>query len=124
VGEHEFSRLERVASTVQKILAVPIGELARTRAVGLVTITAVDLSPDLKRGVVYLSIYGDATDKGEFLNLLSRNAHELQSTLARSLRTKRTPVLSFRIDDAIERSDRINRLLRPVGGNTGKGVLR
>ena len=124
MGEHEFSRLERVASTVQKILAEPISELARSRAAGLVTITSVDLSPDLRRGVVYLSIYSEDTDGGEFLSLLSATAHELQATLAQSLRTKRTPVLSFRIDDAIERSDRINRLLSSTDGDAGNGVPR
>ncbi len=122
MGENEFNRLERVASTVQKILAIPISELARTRAVGLATITAVDLSPDLRRGVVYLSVYGDETDKGDFLNVLASTAHELQTTLARSLRTKRTPVLSFRLDDAIERSARISRLLNPTDRDADDGV--
>ena len=124
MGEREFSRLERVASTVQKILAAPISELARTRAVGLATITSVDLSPDLRQGVVYLSIYGEDTDQAEFLSLLSATAHELQTTLARSLRTKRTPVLTFRIDDAIERSDRINRLLGSLDSEPGNGGMQ
>ena len=73
---------------------------------------------------MYLSVYGDDTDKGEFLGLLRATAHELQATLAQSLRTKRTPVLSFRIDDAIERSERINHLLGPTDGDAGNGVMR
>ena len=122
--KREFSRLDRVASTVQRILAAPVGELARNHGVGLATITGVELSPDLRRGTVYLSVYADQSAQEDFLKYLAQRSSKLQTQLARSLTTKRTPVLSFRSDEGAERSDRINRLLRSSNGKPGNGVSK
>lgn len=108
----DYSRIERVASTVTRALAGPVGELAREHRAGLVTITGVDLSPDLRRGVVWLSVYGEEEARAAFIGVLREHAGSLQSALGRALRTRRTPVMSFRLDDAPERSDRIDRLLK------------
>lgn len=121
--DQDFNRVERVASAVRRILATPINELARAHPVELATITSVELSPDLKKGTVYLSVYGEDADKGNFLKLVDDASHDLQMVVARALRTKRTPVISFRVDDALERSDRINRLLDRLPGNMGEGGL-
>lgn len=106
----EFSRLDRVASTVKKALAEPINALARAQGTPLATVTEVDLAPDLRRGTVYLSVYGDAPDA--FLRYVNERAVSLQGVLAHALRTRHVPVLSFRADHSIERGDRIARMLR------------
>ena len=107
----EFSRLDRVAATIQRVLAGPLGEIARMRGAGLVTITHVDVSADMRRAAVFLSVYADDSDKRVFIREMATHASELQAVLARELRTRRTPVLAFRLDEGIERGDRINRLL-------------
>jgi ribosome-binding factor A len=109
--DREFSRVDRVAATIKRLLAGPISELARAQNAGLVTITHVTVSSDLKYANVSLSIYGSDDGKIEFVRLLKQQAYELQSVLGRELRTRRTPVLSFELDEGIERDDRINRLL-------------
>ena len=73
----------------------------------------------MRRGIVYLSLYGEALDKPACLRTINANAAELQGELAVALRTKRTPVLQFRLDEAIERGDRIARLLRADGRPDG-----
>jgi ribosome-binding factor A len=122
--KREFSRIDRVASTVKRILAAPINELARSYGVGLATITDVELSPDLRRGVVYLSVYGEPSASADFLRFIGERSRELQAQLARSLTTKRTPVLSFRSDQGLERSARINQLLHSPPGETENGAGR
>ncbi len=116
-----FSRLDRVAASVKKALAAPLNDLVRAQSGALASITEVELAPDLRRGTVYLSLYGDALDKSACLRTINASAAELQGELAVALRTKRTPVLHFRLDEAIERGDRIARLLqtneRPDGAN-------
>jgi len=107
----EFSRVDRVGATVQRALAGPLGDIARREGAGLVTVTRVEVSPDLRHATGYLSVYGGDLDAAGFLRVLRPQAHVLQAVLARELRTRRTPVLSFRIDDGIARADRINRLL-------------
>lgn len=107
----DYSRVERVAATVRKALAGPVSELARQHGAGLATITGVDVAPDLRTGVVWLSVYGGRADGTEFLGVLADAGGDLQAALGRALRTKRTPVLTYRLDDAPERSSRIGRLL-------------
>ena len=110
-----FSRLDRVAASVKKALAAPLNDLVRAQAGALASITEVELAPDLRRGTVYLSLYGEALDKPACLRTINARAGELQGELALALRTKRTPVLLFRLDEAIERGDRIARLLQTGG---------
>ena len=109
MSTREFSRLDRLSSTIRKCLAEPISALARTRDAGLVSITAVELSPDLRHGTIYLSVYG--ADALDFVRHLGERAPMLQAVLAQALRTKRVPVLHFRLDDTLERAERINSLL-------------
>jgi ribosome-binding factor A len=116
----DFSRLDRVGATVRKVLAEPVNELARTRGAGLASITDVELSPDLRRGTVHLSVYGGTEAQEAFVRLLNERAPALQGELARALRTRRVPVLTFRLDDSIARSDRIQRLLGPGGDDGGR----
>ncbi|MGR8922075.1 MAG: 30S ribosome-binding factor RbfA [Gammaproteobacteria bacterium] len=107
----DFSRLDRVAATIRRALAGPLGELGRAAGAGMVTITDVDVQPDMRRAEVFLSIYADDDERQRTLEALSARVHELQRHLAGQLRTKRTPVLRLRLDDSIERGDRIGRLL-------------
>ncbi|MEQ8660433.1 MAG: 30S ribosome-binding factor RbfA [Gammaproteobacteria bacterium] len=113
----DFNRLDRVAATIKRALATPVADLARARRVGLVSITAVDVSPDLRRAEVRLSVFGgdgDADSAG-VLKVLRDHAHELQSVLGSELRTRHTPVLAFVLDETLAQADRIDRLL----GNPG-----
>ncbi len=90
------------------------------RGAGLVTITHVDVSADMRRAGVFLSIYAADSDQRAFMREMAGHAGELQAVLGRELRTRRTPILAFRLDQGIERGDRINRLLAdtPAGGST------
>lgn len=109
--DREFSRTDRVGATIRRVLAQPLNELARSSGAGLVTITAVDVAPDMRRATVRLSIYGGETEQRGQLDHIIAAAAELQAVLGRELRTRRTPVLSFRLDDGIARGDRISQLL-------------
>ncbi|MGE0485744.1 MAG: 30S ribosome-binding factor RbfA [Gammaproteobacteria bacterium] len=109
--ERDFNRIDRVASTIKRVLAQPLGELARAAGAGLVTITGVDVSPDLRHARVALSVFGEHDAGDDFVAGLAAHAVALQGVLGRELRTRRTPVLSFERDDAIARADRIQRLL-------------
>lgn len=116
-----FNRLDRVAASVKKALAAPLNDLVRAQSGALASITEVELTSDLRRGTVHLSLYGEALDKTACMRAINARAAELQGELATALRTKRTPVLLFRLDDAIERGDRIARLLQP--GEPPEGTL-
>jgi len=58
-----------------------------------------------------LSVLGNSQQGVDVVAQLRAQAAELQSILGRELRTKRTPILTFKIDDTLARADRLNRLL-------------
>ena len=105
-------RLERVASVINKALAVPLSERARAHDVGLVTVADVSVSPDMRHADIALSIFADSEQQSEFLSALKSDQAVMQASVARALRTRRTPVIRFHLDDTQQRGARIQALLK------------
>jgi len=103
-------RMRRVNESVRQVLAETLPELKDPR-IGLVTITGVDTSPDLRHAVVYVSVLGSARKRKNTLVGLEAAHGVLQSRLARELRMKRTPQLTFEYDPSVERGVRMSRLI-------------
>jgi len=78
---------------------------------GLVTITEVDVSPDLARAKVYVSVLGTDEEKHSTFRALEAAAHFIQRELRKRLTIRRTPELAFLPDDSMERGARILTLL-------------
>jgi ribosome-binding factor A len=83
--------------------------------IGFVTVTAVDTSPDLRSARVHVSVLGDDEARDETLAALRSSHGVLQAAIARQVRIKRTPTLSFHYDETPERGMRISRLLDADG---------
>jgi ribosome-binding factor A len=103
-------RMRRVNESVRQVLAETLPELKDPR-IGLVTVTGVDTSPDLRHAVVYVSVLGSARKRRNTLVGLEAAHGVLQSRLARELRMKRTPQLTFEYDPSVERGVRMSRLI-------------
>src|SRR3954465_10886334 len=111
-------RMRRVNESVRQVLADSLPELKDPR-IGLVTITGVVTSPDLRYATVYVSVLGSVEKRTATLRGLEAAHGVLQSRLARELRMKRTPQLTFEYDPTVEqggRGGRANRGRRPRGG--------
>jgi ribosome-binding factor A len=102
--------MRRVNESVRQVLAEALPELKDPR-IGLVTITGVATSPDLRHAVVYVSVLGSARKRKATLVGLEAAHGVLQSRLARELRMKRTPQLTFEYDPSVERGVRMSRLI-------------
>ena len=87
-----------------------VSELQDPR-IGFVTVTAVETSPDLRSARVFVSVLGDAAQRKSTLEGLASSHGVLQAAIAREMRIKRTPTLSFHYDDSIERGARLSELL-------------
>ncbi len=85
-------------------------ELNDPRA-GLVTITRVELSPDLSSGKIFYSTLGDEKDRNKCRAMLDSAAGYVQRQVARVLQTRTVPHLSFVFDESLERSARMDRLI-------------
>jgi ribosome-binding factor A len=103
-------RMRRVNESVRQVLAEALPELKDPR-IGLVTVTGVDTAPDLRHAVVYVSVLGSEKKRDSTLRGLAAAHGLLQSRLARELRLKRTPQLSFEYDPSVERGVRMSRLI-------------
>ena len=81
---------------------------------GLVTVTGVDVTPDLRHARVFVSVMGSDTERAStFAGLESATPH-VRSRLAKILRLRFAPELEFRNDPSVERAARISTLLEQV----------
>src|SRR5205085_12590995 len=100
-------RMRRVNESVRQVLADALPELTDPR-IGLVTVTGVDTAPDLRHATVFVSVLGSEKKRTATLLGLKAAHGVLQSRLARELRLKRTPQLTFEYDPSVERGVRMS----------------
>jgi ribosome-binding factor A len=103
-------RMRRVNESVRHVLAEAVPDLKDPR-IGLVTVTGVDTSPDLRHATVFVSVLGSGRKRQATLTGLEAAHGLLQSRLARELRMKRTPQLTFEYDPSVERGVRMSQLI-------------
>src|SRR6266516_1532378 len=103
-------RMRRVNESVRQVLAEAVVELKDPR-IGLVTVTGVETSPDLRHATVYVSVLGSERKRIQSLEGLEAAHGLLQARLARELRMKRTPQLAFEYDPSVERGVRMSQLI-------------
>jgi ribosome-binding factor A len=103
-------RMRRVNESVRAVVAEAVGELKDPR-IGLVTVTAVSVSPDLREGTVYVSVLGNERKRRATLEGLESAHAVVQARLARELRLKRTPHLTFEYDPSVEYGVRLTKLI-------------
>src|SRR3954470_9071217 len=103
-------RMRRVNESLRQVLAEALPELKDPR-IGLVTVTGVDTAPDLRHAGVLVSVLGSAEKRDATMRGLEAAHGVLQSRLARELRMKRTPQLTFEYDPSVERGVRMSQLI-------------
>jgi ribosome-binding factor A len=101
-----------MGETVREIIArLLIEEIADPR-IDLVTVTGVDMSPDLRHANVFVAIHGDEARVADAMAGLESAKGRLRSLLGSSLTARLTPELHFRIDPAIDEATRITDAIR------------
>lgn len=81
----------------------------------LVTVTSVDVDPEMNRAIVYFDSMLDEAGDPATLEALAEHRVRIQSSIGRQVRAKKTPVLEFRPDQVIRDAERIERILRHEG---------
>src|SRR5947199_6859079 len=102
--------MRRVNEAVRAVIADAVGELKDPR-IGLVTVTGVQVTADLREATVFVSVLGGARQRQATLAGLESAHGVLQSRINRELSLRRTPTLSFAYDDAVERGVRMSALI-------------
>jgi len=106
-------RPQKVADLIQRELSGLIRLEVRDPRVGMVTITSVDVSPDLSHAKVFITLLEQAK-LADTLQGLQRAAGFLRSQLARRMKLYTTPELRFVYDESVERGDHLSRLIDSV----------
>jgi len=105
--------IERVNSLIRREISELIQRQVKDpRLDAFVTVTAVATSPDLKYARVFVSCINGKQEEQKILRVLTAASGFLRKELARNLKLRRIPELSFHWDDSIEHGDRILRLLQ------------
>ena len=103
-------RMRRVNEAVRAVVAETVGELKDPR-IGMVTVTSVQVSPDLGEARIYVSVLGNDKKRAATLAGLESARGVLQARINRELSLRRTPTLTFAYDDAVERGVRMSKLI-------------
>ncbi len=115
------TRPRRVAEGIRRELAQPLQRIASDEGLGMLTLSAVDVSPDLRDARLFVTHLGGEVSHEEVLRRLHPHLGELRGLLGRAMRLRHTPRLSFRFDESVERGARIDSLLHESGA-TGESA--
>ena len=111
-------RPDRVAEAIREAVAMFLAEGVKDpRVTGLVTVTGVDVTRDLRHARVHVSILGSDAEKKETMEGLASVAGHLRAKLGRTLRLRVTPELDFKYDASIAHAARIDSLLEQIRTN-------
>jgi ribosome-binding factor A len=104
-------RPDRVAAAIRESVATFLTEGVKDpRVTGLVTVTGVDVTRDLRHARIHVSVMGTEAEKQQTMEGLASVAGHLRSKLSRTMRLRVAPSLEFRYDPSIERAARIDTL--------------
>jgi ribosome-binding factor A len=106
-------RPQKVADLIQRELSDLLRREVRDPRVGMVTITSVDVSPDLSHAKIFFTMLNQEHLK-ETTQGLQRAASFLRSQLSKRMSMYTTPELRFVYDESVERGDRLSQLIDSV----------
>ena len=116
-----YERITRVNEVVREVLADELERLSDAR-LGFVTVTGVEVTPDLRQATVYYSALAPARSDAEAAAEAAKETAaalraatpHLQAEINRQVRMKYTPHLVFREDPAIKTGERVDEILRQL----------
>ncbi len=109
-----FQRTDRINEQLRQEISILVRDAVRDPRVGLVTITAVETSPELDHAKVYVSVMGDDAEKEAALQGLRSASPFIRTQLSKQLHMRRVPELHFQYDRVLAEASRIESLLREV----------
>jgi len=116
-------RTRRVAELIRRALADIIRDRLPDRGLGLLSITATEITRDLSRATVFITILGkEEEDQKRATEILNEESRVLRHELSRTLNLRHTPEIEFRYDFSIERGVRLSRLIDDLSISSQTGV--
>jgi ribosome-binding factor A len=107
-------RVAKVAEALREQVSTSILFELKDPRVKYVTVTGVEVSPDLRSAKVHVSVMGDEKTQRLTLHGLQSARGFIQAKIAEHLQLRWTPILQFQLDEGVKRSIETSRLLREV----------
>lgn len=110
----ESKRQQKISRLIQKDLGEILRIFGTTHLGGyLITVTKVNISPDLSYAKIYLSLFGP-TDRNAAFKLINQHRKDIRHQLGERVRSQLRviPELDFHIDDSLDYIENIDRLLK------------
>ena len=118
-------RIERVNSLIRQEISELLQRQVKDPRLGnLITVIDVSTSSDLRHAKIFVSRMGSEEEKQETLSVLAAASGFFRNELAKRLRLRRIPELSFQWDDSIERGDYLSQLIDEVSSDSSTEQYR
>lgn len=108
-------RQERVRELIKRALSEILRREVDVQKYGMMTIHDVGLARDMHSAMVYVGILGGETQRRQGAEYLTQHRGRLQSLCGKEVNLKYTPILQFKVDDSVERGNRVMDILDQLG---------
>jgi ribosome-binding factor A len=108
------SRPDRVADQIRAEVAALLGRELRDPGLGFVTVTRVQVTPDLQIARIYYTTMGDDRARRRTAEALQRALPFVRRSIGSRLRLRRVPEIQFLFDESIEQHERLERLIQEI----------
>jgi len=107
-------RPERLAEAIKKEVSELLTEELKDPRIGFVSITSVEVSKDLRYASIFASVFGELAEQKASLEVLQKAHGFIRGELAKRIRLRYTPEITFKLDESIERGSRLIALMNEV----------
>ena len=111
----ENRRHARVRELVKRSVGGIIRKMFPVQEVGVVSVTDVRMSSDLRSAVIFLSIFGKNVQREKALTTIRDQTKQIQMLLAADVILKYVPQIRFSLDESIDRGNRVLEILKELG---------
>jgi ribosome-binding factor A len=116
-----MTRPERVAELIKEEVSRIIRERVSDPRIGFVSVTGVDLSPDLKNAKIFISVLGGKQEKDKTFEGLKSATPFIRGQLGQALELRFVPEIQFVHDKSIERGSRVLAIMSKLEREAAEG---
>lgn len=106
----DFKRTDRIADTIQKVVAMIIQQEMKDHKLGMITISEVSVSKDLAHAKIYVNVFPDELGV-ESVKALNKTSGFIRGLLAKQLKIRVTPQLRFIYDDTTLKANKLSKII-------------
>ena len=113
-------RTARVAQLIKQQISESLTRDIETEGYGLITVTDVIVTPDLRMAKVYVSHFQSGKSDDEILAFLDQHTKVIRMSVGKSVRLKFTPELRFYVDQTLDKVEHLEELIRQIHEDENK----